>query len=159
MKIQFVEIRCYLSWNRYPVSNNFCDVLKIYKNIQHTFWTFCYCRKEVTSNKNITSSDLFSSMQLFYCSFLYEGCQLICWIMHFELILIVKVIGIAFKKNTLPLSLTAINKLSRVNILHLFTMLKLSDRFHISINWWINNEILNFFQSIVLNFTCMFFSH
>lgn len=54
--------------------------------------------------------------------------------MHFELILIVKVIGIAFKKNTLPLSHTAINKLSRVNILHLFTMLKLSDRFHISMN-------------------------
>lgn len=69
LKIQFVEIRCYLSWNRYPVSNNFCDVLKIYKNIQHTFWTFCYCRKEVTSNKNITSSDLFSSMQLFLLQF------------------------------------------------------------------------------------------
>lgn len=133
--------------------------LKFIKTYNIPFEHFVITQRKLQVIKILQVQIYLAVCNFFYCSFLYEGCQLICWIMHFELILIVKVIGIAFKKNTLPLSLTAINKLSRVNILHLFTMLKLSDRFHISINWWINNEILNFFQSIVLNFTCMFFSH
>lgn len=119
--------------------------LKFIKTYNIPFEHFVIAERKLQVIKILQVQIYLAVCNFFYCSFLYEGCQLICWIMHFELILIVKVIGSALKKNTLPLSLTAINKLSRVNILHLFTMLKLSDRFHISINWWINNEILNFF--------------
>lgn len=54
--------------------------------------------------------------------------------MYFELILIVKVIGIVFKINIFLLLFIVINKLSRVNIFYFFIMFKFLDRFYIFIN-------------------------